>query len=230
MASKVQADESITRIAFWPLWMAGRLLGTMLLLSFFAIILSVAACHLRFEARLDGVRQPVTPAYLQEVQQHALQHATNGKLSQAFSEATYTLYIKKTGIHALALNPRADTAWARIVSRYPDDVAAGMIAARLFGVRTGNVILMFPLIILVIGLASVDGMAERMIRRACAGHESATLFRLTRRFAYKLLPPVIGLIYLCIPLDLSAEDVIFPGLAITALLVRTKWKYYKKHV
>lgn len=230
MVAKVQAEESISRVAFWPLWAAGRLLGTLLFLSAFAIAVFVAACHSRYEARLDGVWQPITPSYLQEIHRRAIQHAANARLSQELADASYTLYIKWTGVHAVALNAEADTAWTRLLRKYPDDVAAGMIATMVFGVRTANVILLFPLIFLVVLLASVDGMTERMIRRACAGHESATIFRLTRRFAYKLLPPAIGLIYLCLPFDMSPGDVLLPGLAVTALLIRTKWKYYKKHV
>ena len=233
MAGKVQAEESITRVAFWPLWAVGRLLGTLFFLSFFAVVIFVAATAMRYEARLDGVSQPVTPAYLQEIHQRAIQHTANAALAQKLSDAGYTLYIRWTGIHGTVRNPDANDSWAvwgRIFRSHPDEIAAAMIAARLFGVRLANVALLFPLIFFVIVLASVDGMAERMIRRACAGHESATVFRLARRFAYKLLPPAIGLIYLCLPYDMSPGDVLMPGLAVTALLVRTKWKYYKKHV
>ena len=228
--AEVKAEESISRVAFWPLWIAGRLLGTMLFLSFFAVVIFIAACHTHYEASLDGVRQPVTPQYLQALQQRSMSHAVNTRLATQLADATYTLYIKWTGVHGVVLHSNADTAWARIIRHYPDDVAAAMLATQVFGTRTANVVLALPLIMFVVVLASVDGMTERMIRRACAGHESATVFRLTRRFAYKLLPPAIGLIYLCLPLDLSLGDVLLPGLAITAVLVRTKWKFYKKHV
>lgn len=230
MGAKVQAEESISRVAFWPLWLAGRLFGTILFLSLFAVGIFVVACHFQWPAILDGEQTTVTPNYLQEVQRRASAHAVDSKLSYTLSAATYALYVKGTGIHGALLHHDVNGTVARIIQSYPDELAAGMIAAQVFGIRLGNVLLLMPFIILVIVLASIDGLTERMIRRACAGHESATVFRLTRRFAYKLLPPAVGLIYLCLPYDLRAGDVLIPALVVTAMLVRTKWKYYKKHV
>lgn len=230
--SHVQADESISRVAFWPFWFAGRIVGTLLFLAVFALVMFVSAAHWHWPASLDGQSVSVTPAFLQVVLERSITQAPSSQLAEQFSQASYTGFIKWTGVHRMALSDSTDTTALvpRLIHRAPEEVAAAMIAAQVFGARLANAVLSFPLVLFVLLLASVDGIAERAIRRACAGHESATVFRLTRRFAYKLLPPAVGLLYLCLPYDLTLGTVMLPALAITAVLVRTKWKYYKKHI
>ncbi len=233
MSNSKRPDESISRIVFWPFWFAGRFLVGMLFLSIFALIIAIWVHKAQYEFSLDGVKQPVTPAYMVEVNRRSMEHSANAWLSDKAANAMYVIYFKMTGVHALALNPTGQGGQgflARAVEHNPDAVAVAMLAARLFGIRAANVILSLPLILLVVMLASVDGLTERIIRRECGGHESDTQFRVAKKFAYTLLPPVVGLVYLCLPMDISLGAVLLPALIITAVLVRTKLKYYKKYI
>jgi hypothetical protein len=119
---------------------------------------------------------------------------------------------------------------ARLVQRHPDTIAVAMLTARLFGIRLANLILSPPLIGLVVLLASIDGLTERAIRRECGGHESSTKFRFSRQLIFTLMPPLIGMIYLCLPIDISLAAIMVPTVLATAILVRMKMKYFKKYL
>lgn len=230
MSSTKQQDVSVSRKVFWPVWMAGRFMLGMIFLSAFALALALYFHKAEYQFSLDGVKQPVTPAYMLELNRRSMEHPVNAWLSEQAATALYTIYFKWTGVHSLALGQKDRGFLSRSVEQNPDAVAVSMLAVRLFGIRTGNVILSLPLIFLVVMLATIDGLAERAIRRECGGHESGTRFRAAKKFSFSLLPPVIALVYLCLPIDVSLGAVMLPALIVTAVLFRTKMKYYKKYI
>ena len=224
-------EESLTRIVFWPIWLAGRYALGLVFLSAFALLIAVMAYRWQWQVTLDGEEaQPITPATMQILTEHALAYSATAHWSATLGEAAYTVYFRWSGVHAIAMNQRAETALSRFIQRFPNETAMAMLAARLYGIRVGSIAMMLPVVLLVVVLAITDGWAERAIRRACAGHESATRFRIAKALAFKLLPPAIGLFYLCLPLDLSPGGAILPALAVTGLLIRTKVAYFKKHL
>lgn len=216
-------EESVSRIAFWPLWIIGRVTGAVLMLTFVALLMYGASVH--FSAKTG-----VTPERVEAVYRHTIETAarSGSPLPEKIGHWTYTMFIKGTGLHSSVV--QQDGPFSNIASRYPDEVAAIMMAALIVGMRLGDILLTMPFIILVIALATVDGLAERRIRSACGGHESAGVFRLARRLAYTLIPPAVALIYLCLPIDLDQATVLYPAMALTAVMIRTKWKYFKKHM
>lgn len=236
MSAKKQQEESVSRKVFWPIWAAGRFMLGMVFLSMFALALALYFQKSGHEFSIDGVKQPVTPAYMLELNRRSMEHSANAWLSEQTATAFYVMYFKWTGIHRMAMQQQQErdtyssSSLSRAIQQNPDSVAVAMLATRLFGIRTGNVILSLPLIFFVVMLATVDGLAERAIRRECGGHESGTRFRIAKKFAFSLLPPVVALVYLCLPIDVSLGAVMLPALAVTAILFRTKMKYFKKYI
>lgn len=230
MAQTSPREDSVGRKVFWPIYMAGRFILGMLFLSMFAVAVAIYCYKSERHFTLDGVSQQVSPEYMLAINERSIEHAANAWLSEQTARALYTLYFKWTGIHGLVLKQSQQALFGRVVEQNPNEVAVAMLAVRLFGIRTGNVILSLPLILLVLFLATVDGLAERQIRRECGGHESGMRFRMAKKFAFALLPPAIALVYLCLPLDISLGAAMMPALAVMAILFRTKMKYYKKYI
>ncbi len=230
MASSNKNEVSVSRRVFWPLWIAGRFALGMVFLSLFAVATAIYCQKTDQQFSLDGVKQPFSPAYLLEINRRSMDQAVNPWLSEHTATWFYTLYFKATGIHSMSLGRSDQALFSTIVRKNPETVAVAMLAVRLFGIRTGNVILSLPLFLLVLFLATVDGLAEREIRRECGGHESGMRFRLSKKFSFTLLPPVIALLYLCLPIDISLGAAMLPALIVMAILFRTKMKYYKKYI
>ena len=227
-------DPSISERALWPLWLAGKFLLALVFLSLVALTITIYLNKSGYRLPLDGTSQLVTPAYMQEINRRSLEHAAHHGLSQVGARIVYTIYFKWTGVHNMALKRNSTDLssgfFVRAIEQNPDTVAVAMLAAQLFGIRAGNVILCLPLILLVVMLAAVDGLAEREIRRECGGHESGTRFRIATKLSFVLLPPAIALFYLCLALDISLGTAMLPALVVTFMLFRTKTKYYKKYL
>jgi hypothetical protein len=211
--------------------MAGRALMAWVLLSMAAIVIAVAAHRWEVTAYIDNQQHKINPDYMLELTERSLHIAAAPALAEVLADAVYTVYFRWSGIHA-AITGRSEAVGfiRRALHDHPDDIAVAMLAGRLFGIRTANALLLLPFILIIVIVAMIDGFTERAIRRASGGHESGTTFRLARRFAFSLLPPVIGLVYLGLPIDMTPTGVLLPVMVVVAVLVRTKCKYYKKYI
>lgn len=228
--AKSASEEGLTRIVFWPIWKAARWLAMLFFLSVLSVIVSIAAWRYQVNVPLDGASVRMDARYMAVLVERSLEYSAYQPVSQVIARGNYALLFKATGIHSALLYGTENGLLSRLTRSFPIEIGVAMQASRLYGMRLGNVLMMIPLIILVVSLATLDGLVERAIRTASAGHESATRFRIARHYAYTLLPPLVGIVYLCLPLDWRPGDVLFPALAVSAVLIRTKWAYYKKHV
>lgn len=231
--STTKPEDSISRTVFWPIYIAGRFVLSMLFFSVFALVVALGCHEAGIEFEIDSVEQPVTPAYILEINRRTAAQSASPWFAEQMAKALYTFYFEWTGVHSIVLKQReqgvSEGLFDRVVARHPDAIAVAMLAVQLFGLRAGNAILALPLIALVVSLATVDGLAERSIRRECGGYESAGRYYLARRFAFSLLPPAVALIYLCLPIDIALSSVLLPLLTVTAVLIRMKMQYYKKY-
>lgn len=222
-------EESVSRKALWPLWRAGRFLLGMVFLSMLAVVVAVACLTMGVRFSLDGQKQVLSPAYMMEINRRSLEQSPNRTASETAANWVYAGYFKWTGIHSMAMGQSDQWLFGRVVNYNPETFSVAMLAARLFGIRAANVLFSFPLILLVLALALVDGLAEREIRRECGGRESGRRFRLAKKFSFALLPPVVAIFYLCLPFDYSLGMVMLPALAVMAILYRMKAKYLVKY-
>lgn len=232
MSNSAQQKESISRIALWPIWLAGRYFSALLVLSFLCMVLAVGAYRLKIEVDSGEGLSPISPLYMSNLNDKSLAYSANPDLSRTLSQSSYFVYFKLTGIHRALIsnsNNSSNSFVGNIPRNFPNDLAMAMLAIQLFGIRLGNLILLTPFILIVLTLATIDGLAAREIRRETAGNESAGTHQLTRKIAFRFFPPVLALLYLGLPLDLSPDAVFVPAMAVMAVLVRTKWKFYQKY-
>lgn len=100
----------------------------------------------------------------------------------------------------------------------------------LFAAKLGVVVGLAPIYVLWMVVFGVDGLVQRYVRRACGGHESASIYHRAKLYGTKLLPPLAALIFLCSPVAVPALWVFVPSALISALLIRVQATYYKKYL
>lgn len=100
---------------------------------------------------------------------------------------------------------------------------------KLFAVRTATYLCALPLLILATALGVADGLVARAKRKACAGHESASLYhRAKLGFSFICILAYVG--YLALPEVIHPQQILIPLVGVLTLLVRTQSKFYKKYL
>jgi integrating conjugative element membrane protein (TIGR03747 family) len=103
------------------------------------------------------------------------------------------------------------------------------LATQWFAVRAALVAGMLPLIAVVYAVAAVDGMAQRAIRRAGAGRESASLYHRAKYMQYTLTG-VMLITMLCVPVQVNPVVLMLLFGASLLPLTRLQWAFYKKYL
>ncbi|WP_310643722.1 DUF4400 domain-containing protein [Limnohabitans sp.] len=233
MASEPRNDNGIAETTFKPFRLAWNLSLSILLIWFVSVAIQIT--WVRYH-HLDGVAH--VEALIDEYME--------GSASDGFSEQVAThihwLIFDVTGIKKLMQRPKLNppdkskaTTIGEGVNRFTwaafaPDLLVASYATVLFGVRLSIVLLALPICLLVIGVFGIDGLVQREIRRECGGTESAAIYHRAKLFAFSLLPPAAGLIFLCAPVVIHAEWVLLPTVVVSAILIRVQATYYKKHL
>jgi integrating conjugative element membrane protein (TIGR03747 family) len=108
-------------------------------------------------------------------------------------------------------------------------IQVAMVGTQLFGVRLATLAMAIPLYALVYCAALTDGLAQRAIRRASSGRESASLYHRAKRLQVVFLV-TSGAVSLLLPESIEPRWVWVPCLAVLGILARIQWTYYKKHL
>jgi hypothetical protein len=144
-----------------------------------------------------------------------------------------TLFVV-TGIEAMQHAPAVSSPGvARAVETVLAHAAPGfgvvILATQVFGLRLAMLLGMLPLVLLCHLVAQADGHAERVIRRACAGRESATRYHRAKYLQYGALGLLL-IVTLCLPVHVDPLRSMLAFALVTALLARMQWAYYKKYL
>jgi hypothetical protein len=158
-------------------------------------------------------------------------------LATWLADWSYAALFKFSGIHDVliaATTPGAklsavdDALVNGLLLPHADEIAILMQSARLIGIRAALLVEILTIALPLLGAAIVDGLAQRYVRRECAGRESSGLYH---RVKYVLLVGglVIAMIYLTTPIGLHPRW-LFPWVATATLLVFLQTKFYKKYL
>ncbi|MEO8152354.1 MAG: DUF4400 domain-containing protein [Rhizobacter sp.] len=115
-----------------------------------------------------------------------------------------------------------------LLSRAAPSFHVVITATQVFGLRLAMLFGMFPLALLAYVVAFVDGNAQRAIRRACAGRESATLYHRMKYLQFSSLGALL-ITTLCLPMHIEPLIQMTAFAVATTLLTRTQVTYYKKY-
>ena len=191
-----------------------------------------------FKVWPDGVGklESILSADLDRAAQLGESYSDLPRFAASTANFLYALLFEATGIHGMG----AKFAQASSLS-IPDTIVrsayianfevirVAMIGTQLFGVRLAILITALPLVALVYCAALADGLVQRAIRRAGGGRESASLYHRAKHLQVMLLitAAVIGLL---LPASIDPRFIWMPSALAVAILARTQWAYYKKHL
>lgn len=99
----------------------------------------------------------------------------------------------------------------------------------LFAVRTTTYLCSLPLLALGILLGVTDGLVARAKRKACAGHESASLYH-RAKLAWSFVAILGYVMYLATPSVAQPVRFLLPLVLLLVLLLRLQCAYYKKYL
>ena len=163
-------------------------------------------------------------------------HNELNRLAVATANCVYELIFKAPGIHDMGARFADGTALSipdtivrnTYIANY-QAIQVAMTGTQLFGVRLAVLLMALPLFVLAYVFALSDGLAQRAIRRASGGNESASIYHRAKYYLVAL-GSALSALYLLLPASIDPRWIILPGISVLGLLVRWQWVYYKKHL
>lgn len=108
-------------------------------------------------------------------------------------------------------------------------IRVAMVGTQLFGVRLATLPVALPLVAMVYGVSLVDGLTQRAIRRASGGRESANIYHRAKHLQVVLLTTTVA-VSLVLPVSIDPRSLWLTSAMAVAILARTQWAFYKKHL
>ena len=152
------------------------------------------------------------------------------------ANALYAIVFEATGIHdmgrqfadgsALSI---PDTIVRRCYVSHREAIETAMLGTQLLGVRAAILARFAPLLLILYVVGAADGLAQRAIRRACSGRESASLYHRAKYLQLAVLG-LGGLALLMWPAAVHWQLCVPLGALVTGGLASVQWAYYKKHM
>ena len=158
------------------------------------------------------------------------------RFATATANFLYAMLFKLTGIHDMGAR-FAEGAALSIPDTVVRDtyianfqaIQVAMVGTQLFGVRLAALAMTMPMFALVYCVASVDGLAQRAVRRACGGRESASLYH-RGKYLQVVLLVACAAASLLPPMSIDLQWTWVSTAIVLAILARVQWAYYKKHL
>jgi len=152
------------------------------------------------------------------------------------ANALYLTVFEATGIHDMGTqfaNGSALSSPYTIMRRsyvsHREGIVAAMVGTQLLGVRAAILARFAPLLLLLYAVGAADGFAQRAIRRACGGRESANLYHRAKYLQLAVLG-LGGVALLMWPGPVRWELCVPLGAALVCCLASAQWTFYKKHM
>jgi len=231
-------DSNVAVAFLWPLkW----LFGTVLLYVLLALIAqTMAFLFAKYHwndpvAASEALFRSETARVTELLQSGA--HADGFvMLPLAAQRWTYWLFFQATTLHDATyaylsgqhVNEVDQMYLTQFVARNTREIYMAMNIVQVYGVRLGFLLASLPLFLLLYVLGAVDGLAERYIRRACSGRESADMHKFGQLAKLMFAASAIT-VYLCLPVAMSPFWVVVPLALIYAVATRLQWQFYKKY-
>lgn len=224
-------ETSIARVTFAPFRLAWRLILSLMLLW-----LTSTAIHIGYVRwyRLDPAR------HMEQLIGYYVEQAGGQDLPEKIAFHLHGLVLDRRAQRLLAADPptpaqgdapRVATGLRRgIWSTFRPDLVVAAYSTVLFGLKAGMTAMAATSFGLVVIVGGIDGLVQRHIRTACAGHESAALYHRAKFYRIKLLPAFAASVFFCSPLAFDPAWLFVPVTVLSAALLRLQAAYYKKYL
>ena len=117
----------------------------------------------------------------------------------------------------------------RLLENPGEDWLMVVATTQIFATRTATYLCALPMLVLIASLSVVDGLVARAKRKACAGHESASLYH-RAKLGVSFVAILGYLIFVGLPAVPKPEHLLLPLALTLALLLRVQTTYYKKYL
>jgi hypothetical protein len=228
-------DDVLTAVLLAPLWV---LLKTFVIGAGVLLLAWMIDGVLVLKIWPEGVGRLKALSELEYAQGSAL--AGRLGLEQAFfhrsANSVYEFIFGLTGVHEMALRfadtvPLSvpDTVLRRLYVENWKAIEVAAVSTQLIGVRVAIAVLCLPAALLGYFIAVADGLAQRSIRRAAGGRESASLYHRAKHMQVAVAG--IGFVTVLVwptPVNWTLTAIVMS--AVVAMLARIQWAYYKKHL
>lgn len=158
------------------------------------------------------------------------------RLATGTANFLYALFFEGTGIHGMGASfaqasPLSipDTMVRNAYVANFEAIHVAMIGTQLFGIRLAMLMMALPLVALFYCAALADGLAQRAIRRASGGRESASVYHRAKHLQVVLIS-MTAAVALLLPASIDLRHICVPSAFALGMLVRLQWAYYKKHL
>jgi len=152
------------------------------------------------------------------------------------ANALYAALFEVTGLHRMgmtfahgaSLSVPDTIARMSYVANWPA-LEVAMAGTQLIGVRIATLVLLMPVLALGYVTGAADGLVQRAIRRRGGGRESASLYHRAKHLQLLVcVLLVLGALTWAGPVDIRGCGWLVA--MVLAVLARTQWSYYKKHL
>ena len=116
-----------------------------------------------------------------------------------------------------------------LVYRLQDELNLSIYVVQDFGVRLVLLLAAWPLYLLAYLVGLMDGLAQRSVRRACAGRESSSLYHRAKYLQFVVFV-MAGMVYVLLPYSIKPEWFFIPLAVTLAWLSRIQWAFLKKYL
>ena len=158
------------------------------------------------------------------------------RFAAATANFLYAILFKVTGIHDMGARfaegvtlSIPDTVVRDAYIANFEAIQIAMVGTQLFGVRLAALAMAMPMFAMVYCVAAVDGLAQRAVRRASGGRESASLYHRAKYLQVALFV-ASGAASLLPPVSIDQRWTCASTAIVLAILARVQWAYYKKHL
>jgi integrating conjugative element membrane protein (TIGR03747 family) len=229
MASKNE-KQHVSRSILWPFWLAGRLAAGLVFLYIVSMV-----CVIGYAVQGEDTPKYELPSSLVS---YYVNVASNPQGADQFGEVLHDWVFIKSGLKTRLTRPTfSKTLEGSQLKQAQVREARKLIylelwekATYLFGVRLKLVMMVIPVFALMLFLGASDGWIQRSIRKACGGHESASIYHRAKMLSTTLLPPLAAAVFMCSPWAYDPLLLFIPATLGTALLMRLQATYYKKYL
>lgn len=148
----------------------------------------------------------------------------------------YDWFYVRTGVDRVLLATPADLTSPELVMRRGMSTMvaqprwqAVMVGTQMLAARAALLPSILPTLTLAYGLAILDGLIARSVRRSAGGRESATLYH-RAKYMHASLATIMLVAWFWWPDQIDVERMAIPMAFLGAVLLRIQMKFYKKYL
>jgi len=230
MATKAP-ETSVAQATFAPFRFAWRVLSSILLMWFVSGAIQIAYVHSQSLAPLPHIQEQLD-FYTEGTPENLANDWGASALNLLTVKWPVLKWVRSERIRPTTQAPGilAPMLKTSIWASYKPEIEVMVFNTILFVAKLGVVAGLAPIYVLWLVVFGVDGLVQRYVRRACGGHESASIYHRAKLYGTRLLPPLAALIFLCSPVAFPGMWVFIPSVLISAALIRIQATYYKKYL